>query len=473
MAAKPKRLFRGAEIGYWKLLNRFVGEDLVPRWLAHCRYCDQTKPVSSSSLLSGRSSSCGCWRREQLLARLRTHGRTKDPIHRIWTSMRERCNNPECWDYPRYGGRGITVSPRWDDFSTFATDIGPRPSSAHSLDRIDNDRGYEPGNVRWVLLTLQARNKSNNRVLTFAGRQQCVSAWSQETGIPIRTIRSRLDRSGWTVDKALSTPVKPTKRSWRIDDRQNISELVPACGSQQGIAAYRDRSRQRRNASRRSRRKMAARGAPDNSRTAMRKPSSHRVLHAGMKIGRLTLSRQVTHGHRASWEVACTCGTIKTILGSNLSQRRVQSCGCLRRETTRMSKTIHGYSGTAEYRAWCHMHDRCSNPRTDSYPYYGGRGIKVHPEWKDFTKFLAHVGSRPSKGHSIDRIDCDGDYEPGNVRWATAATQSNNRRNVLKRVLPCKRDRSSNGTDASPEASGPSAPAVAPSSDDCQEKSDE
>jgi hypothetical protein len=79
-----------------------------------------------------------------------------------------------------------------------------------------------------------------------------------------------------------------------------------------------------------------------------------------------------------------------------------------------------------EYNAWVNMRARCSNPNHPKYPNYGGRGISVYPEWQDFPTFLKDVGQRPSSRHSIDRIDNDGDYRPGNVRWATAAKQRQN-----------------------------------------------
>lgn len=83
---------------------------------------------------------------------------------------------------------------------------------------------------------------------------------------------------------------------------------------------------------------------------------------------------------------------------------------------------------TPEYRAWCHMKDRCYRKTTAHYPRYGGRGIKVFPLWmNDFEAFYKHIGKRPTAGHSLDRINNDGDYEPGNVRWADSFTQASNK----------------------------------------------
>lgn len=88
----------------------------------------------------------------------------------------------------------------------------------------------------------------------------------------------------------------------------------------------------------------------------------------------------------------------------------------------------HGRSRMPEYFAWKNVIYRCTNPSSSVYKYYGGRGIAVCDRWKDFDNFLADVGPRPSVKHSIDRIDNDGNYEPGNVRWATKKVQMNNKR---------------------------------------------
>ena len=84
-------------------------------------------------------------------------------------------------------------------------EVGPRPSDKHSLDRIDNAKGYEPGNVRWATMSAQCRNKRNNRLLTFRGKTQCMTAWGEELGLSRGCIKCRL-KNGWSVEEALSTP---------------------------------------------------------------------------------------------------------------------------------------------------------------------------------------------------------------------------------------------------------------------------
>lgn len=147
------------------------------------------------------------------------------------------------------------------------------------------------------------------------------------------------------------------------------------------------------------------------------------------KYGRLTeTGRRI--GRRV--ECVCKCGQRKWMRQDHLRAGFIRSCGCLRRETARAQKLTHGATSTAEYRSWCAMKQRCENSSNADYALYGGRGIRVAPEWRDdFVVFLAHVGPRP-KGTSLDRIDNERGYEPGNVRWATASEQSSNRRHIVR-----------------------------------------
>ena len=132
-----------------------------------------------------------------------------------------------------------------------------------------------------------------------------------------------------------------------------------------------------------------------------------------------------THAH---WHVTCDCGTKKTSNGTDLRLGKINSCGCgLVGRGFR-----HGGRYTPEYTIWCAMKDRCENPQNKSFPYYGGRGIKVCKQWQSFDNFLRDMGKRP-RGKSIDRFpNNNGNYEPGNCRWATTDEQARNTRaNVL------------------------------------------
>lgn len=127
--------------------------------------CGNQKIASGSQVRSGHTRSCGCLHSETLRARLTTHGMKNIPEYKIWKAIRYRCNQPRCKDFAAYGGRGITVCERWQSFENFYADMGSRPSSCHSIDRIDNDAGYKPDNCRWATATEQRLNQRRQKVL--------------------------------------------------------------------------------------------------------------------------------------------------------------------------------------------------------------------------------------------------------------------------------------------------------------------
>lgn len=147
----------------------------------------------------------------------------------------------------------------------------------------------------------------------------------------------------------------------------------------------------------------------------------------GRKFHRLTVVSKATPpaGRRGTfWNCRCECGTETVVYQGHLRSGATKGCGCARIGVNR----THGMSRTPEYRAWENARSRCTNPRNKRYPLYGGRGIRMCAEWStSFEAFIAHMGRRPTKRHSLDRIDGDGHYEPGNCRWATIEEQNNNR----------------------------------------------
>ena len=165
-------------------------------WCCVCK-CGGYIEVTAQHLRRGSTTSCGCARK--------THGLSGTPVYKVWASMRERCNNPNAADYPYYGGRGIAVCARWDDFELFSVDMGPRPLRG-TIDRRNNARGYEPSNCSWVSPEEQRRNTRHNRLLTVKGKTMLLVDWARRLGANDGLVADRI-RRGWIVEQACLTPV--------------------------------------------------------------------------------------------------------------------------------------------------------------------------------------------------------------------------------------------------------------------------
>jgi hypothetical protein len=147
----------------------------------------------------------------------------------------------------------------------------------------------------------------------------------------------------------------------------------------------------------------------------------------GKKYSRLTIKSYVgMRGKFPYYNCACDCGGVRTARLHNIRNGITQSCGCLLMEKVATHRLCH----TKAYRSWISMRQRCNDKNNKHYNYYGGRGIKVCSEWNSFETFLQDMGERPD-GHSIDRIDVNGDYCKENCKWSTAKQQARNRRNSI------------------------------------------
>lgn len=159
----------GMVFGRLTVLRRNGSLHCQSAWECLCE-CGKKLTTCRSSLKTGATSSCGCLRSEQVSERQKTHGLSRNqrmrlpphPLYKTWVAMRNRCNNSRDVQYKDYGGRGIKICERWNDFPSFLADVGVRPVGT-TLDRKNNNGHYEPGNVRWATKLTQVRNRRNTR----------------------------------------------------------------------------------------------------------------------------------------------------------------------------------------------------------------------------------------------------------------------------------------------------------------------
>ncbi len=205
----------GKKFGRLKVIRLYEKRNSYYYYLCKCD-CGNETVVCRSSLIYGFTKSCGC------LAKELKYGNRKNKnlkctkeykiLYRRWGHILDRCTNPKCPNFTEYGGRGITVCREWLDFENFYNwsihngfYISKNPYQC-TIDRIDNDKGYNPNNCRWVNNKQQSRNRRNNVMLTFNNQTFCISEWAERTKISRSAICHRLER-GWSIEKALTTPI--------------------------------------------------------------------------------------------------------------------------------------------------------------------------------------------------------------------------------------------------------------------------
>jgi hypothetical protein len=160
--------------------------------------CGNRTQVAGYRLQDGNTVSCGCY----LRGIITKHGRSGSPEYRAWHGMKQRCLNPSNQGYKHYGKRGIAVCERWIKFDNFFADMGPRPSAAFSLERIDVNGGYNPENCRWGTVGEQSNNKTNSRKITHDGETLTIQQWSRRSGLTTKVIAWRMSQ-GWTMAQIL------------------------------------------------------------------------------------------------------------------------------------------------------------------------------------------------------------------------------------------------------------------------------
>lgn len=143
----------------------------------------------------------------------RTHGMSRTSEYSAWCRMKQRCTVTTHRDYPSYGGRGIEVCERWlESFENFIADMGLKPCLGVSIDRIDNERGYEPWNCRWATPTQQANNRRSSKVICANGVTRTMAEWARVTGIDEGAIQQRISKLGWSPARAVTTPTREIRR---------------------------------------------------------------------------------------------------------------------------------------------------------------------------------------------------------------------------------------------------------------------
>jgi hypothetical protein len=169
--------------------------------------CGNEKPMGLHHVKHGRTISCGCENARRSSSRFTKHGAYKTSTYKSWNAMIQRCHNPNSTSYAQYGGRGISVCIQWagaDGYLQFARDVGERPNGT-TLDRIDSNGNYEPGNVRWATPKTQQNNRRITKLITHDGVTLSQSEWAERLGLSRNAISERL-RAGWSVERALTEP---------------------------------------------------------------------------------------------------------------------------------------------------------------------------------------------------------------------------------------------------------------------------
>lgn len=199
----------GERYGRLRMIRR-VTKGTTPKALFLCD-CGVKKEMYIFHVRSGTAISCGCYRKEATRLRATTHGQKDTPEYRAWRGMFDRCS-PKCKSRKNYFDRGISVCARWNKFEHFIHDMGKRPFPEASLDRIDNNGNYEPGNCRWASASQNNRNRRCNHLITVGTETLCVAAWAERLGVSDEVILERL-KLGWAPERAATQAKRKSRGS--------------------------------------------------------------------------------------------------------------------------------------------------------------------------------------------------------------------------------------------------------------------
>lgn len=202
----------GQVFGRLKVVSRDFTKKPRSYWNCICR-CGNSTVTKSNALMTGNTKSCGCLIREITKSVNTKHGYKNTRTYSTWQGMKNRCLNTKADDFHHYGGRGITVCESWaEDFTNFLTDMGERPEG-RTLDRVDNSKGYYKENCKWATNAEQHKNKRTTHLLTYQGKTQSLKNWADEIGISQGTLGLRILKCKWTIEKALTEPIRRSNRN--------------------------------------------------------------------------------------------------------------------------------------------------------------------------------------------------------------------------------------------------------------------
>lgn len=194
----------GQKFGKLTIIKRAKNRGHNTYWLCQCD-CGNFKEAEASNLKTGTTNSCGCDKRKKQVLASTKHNQSKTRIYRIWSGLKQRCNNKKSKTYKYYGGRGIKVCEKWQKnfeiFRDWAIQNGYQEGL--TIDRIDPNGNYEPANCRWISNFEQQHNKRNNKFLTYNNQTYCISEWAKIIGINAQTLFKRFER-GFSIERALT-----------------------------------------------------------------------------------------------------------------------------------------------------------------------------------------------------------------------------------------------------------------------------
>lgn len=207
MGRKTKDDIVGRKFGLLTILAYSHTKNGCSYWVCKCD-CGNMKTVMKGNLIHQKTQSCGCLQRRRTSEHNKTHGKSKERLYSIWRGMRNRCYNPGVKAYKNYGGRGIQVCKGWQKYENFREwALSSGYEDQLTIERIDCDGMYEPGNCMWVTLSDQGKNTRRNRYIEYDGKRMTLAEWSRVLGGGPNLVTTRLQR-GWSEAKAVSTPLK-------------------------------------------------------------------------------------------------------------------------------------------------------------------------------------------------------------------------------------------------------------------------